>query len=118
MRSFLKEEYAGKCQICTDSFLKIDGTPYFECVYLVEHIAARWIDRSGNVVCLCASCSAKFQYGSVETDGDVLMSVFALDHRRPTDDLQLTLCGNRVSITYSQRHLIDLQGIARELAGR
>ncbi|MBA3275152.1 MAG: hypothetical protein H0T72_05100 [Chloroflexia bacterium] len=118
VRSFLKEEYAGKCQICSDSFPKRDGETYFECVYLERHIAARWIDRPGNVMCLCASCSAKFEHGSVEIDRDIFMLVLALDDQRHTDDLKILLCGDRVSITYSQRHLIDLQAIARELAGR
>jgi hypothetical protein len=54
----------------------------------------------------------------VEIDRDIFMLVLALDDQRHTDDLKILLCGDRVSITYSQRHLIDLQAIARELAGR
>jgi hypothetical protein len=56
VRQFLLEQYAGRCQICTATFPKRDGNPYFEILYLVSHTSAAWIDRPGDVLCLCPTC--------------------------------------------------------------
>jgi hypothetical protein len=53
---------------------KRDGSPYFEGVYLVSHTNAAWIDRLGNVLCLCPTCTAKFLYGEVHAP-DVLEQI-------------------------------------------
>src|SRR5262249_36775090 len=67
-RILLEEQYQGHCQICGEWFPKRDGAPYFEGVYIVSYTRARWIDRPGNVLCLCATCCAKFQHGAVEAE--------------------------------------------------
>jgi predicted restriction endonuclease len=65
VREFLKQQYQGRCQICQETFSQRDGQPYFEGVYLVSRTRARWVDRYGNVLCLCANCSAKFLHGEL-----------------------------------------------------
>jgi len=66
IRQQLLEEYQGHCQICQDGFRKRTGEPFFISKYLVSRTKARTIDRLGNVLCLCATCAAKFQHGAVE----------------------------------------------------
>ena len=116
-RQFLLEQYRGRCQICHDVFLKRDGQPYFEGLYLVRRTKARWVDRPGNVLCLCATCSAKFQYGPVEAD-DVIGRIEAYRTRREGGDdelrLQVRLCGASEDIVFTERHAIDLQAILGE----
>ena len=111
VRHFLLEQYDGHCQVCSATFAKRDGTPYFEGIYLVSRVHARWVDRPGNVLCLCASCSAKFLHGPVEAD-DILDQVRSWRTRLEGGDnsfLRLRLCGNDVVLTFAEKHLLDLQ---------
>jgi hypothetical protein len=112
-RTFLREEYQGRCQICDDTFLKRDGEPYFEGVYLVSRKTAKWSERPGNILCLCANCAAKFLHGSVEADEDVLEQIMTLKTLAEGGVLEpsigIILCGEEARIRYSERHLIDLQ---------
>ncbi len=113
VRRFFLEQYGGRCQVCSETFAKRDGTPYFEGVYLISRGRGRWLDRPGDVLCLCASCSAKFQHGPVEAD-DILDQVRSWRTRREGGDsscLRLRLCGNHVVICFTEKHLLDLQEI-------
>jgi len=114
VRGFLQEQYHGHCQICDGMFLKRDGTPYFEGLYIVSRIKASWLDRYGNVMSLCPTCCAKLLYGSVEaTDlkDQVLAATPSRDGRRAV--LSLKLCGEPATVSFSARHLIDLQEMLR-----
>ena len=63
VRITLIEWYRGQCQICNKTFTQSNGEPYFEGLYLVSHTTVGWIDRVGNVLCLCPWHSAMFQFG-------------------------------------------------------
>jgi len=113
VRQFLLEQYSGRCQICRDGFRRRDGTPYFEGVYLVSHTKGRWISRPGNVLCLCATCCAKFQHGSVAAP-DVTEQIRSWRTAREGGShpvLAIELCGESVEIRFSEKHLLDLQEI-------
>jgi hypothetical protein len=115
VRAFLFEQYAGFCQICDDTFPQKDGTPYFEGLHLVSRTKGRWIDRPGNVICVCPTCRAKFQYGSVVAP-DLLNQVAAWRTRREGGlgtSLAIELCGLRVQIHFTEKHLLDLQEILK-----
>ena len=115
VRAFLFEQYAGQCQICDGTFPQKDGTPYFEGLYLVSRTKGRWIDRPGNVICVCPTCRAKFQYGSVVAP-DILDQVTAWRTRREGGfgaSLSLELCGVPVQIHFTEKHLLDLQEILK-----
>jgi hypothetical protein len=118
-RIFLLEQYAGQCQICGDTFQKRDGKPYFEGLYLVSRTHAQWIDRPGNVLCLCATCCAKFQYGSIEAD-DILEQVqtFRTHNEGGSGDpaLCMRLCGKDVKVNFTEQHLLDLQELLKAAA--
>ena len=111
-RIFLTHEYGGRCQICDDGFLKRNGEPYIEAIYLVSFTAASWVDRPGNILALCPTCAAKFQHGAVEAEG-ILDQVRGLRLRAEggvgDTTVRLLLCGEPVEIRYSERHLLDLQ---------
>lgn len=110
-RQFLLEQYAGHCQICDATFPKRDGDPYFDVVYLVSHTNAAWIDRPGNVLCLCPTCAAKFIHGQIEAT-DILDQVRSWRTRSEGGDhsaLHLTLASEPRIIRYTEKHLIDLQ---------
>jgi hypothetical protein len=114
VRQFLFEQYGGRCQICGYTFRKRDGTPYFEGLYLVSRRHARWIDRPGNVISLCATCCAKLQHGSVEADPDIVSQIEQWRTRQEGgsgSSLQLRLCGEDVELHFKEKHLLDLQEI-------
>ncbi len=118
VRTFLLEQYDGACQICTQSFPKRTGEPYFEGLYLVPSARARWVNRAGNVLCLCATCCAKFQHGAVEAE-DVLEQVLGFQAYREggeedTTLVHLKLCGEDVELRFSERHMIDLQEMVKD----
>ncbi len=112
IRPFLLEQYGGRCQICGFTFYKRNGEPYFEGLYLVSRLHKKWIDRTGNVLCLCANCCAKMQHGIVKVE-DLVGQVknVKLQSQVGTNDptLIIELCGETLEIRYTDRHIIDLQ---------
>ena len=114
-RTFLQEEYGGRCQICGFTFAKTNGQPYFEGLYLAPGLRGQWLDRPGNVLCLCANCCAKMQFGAI--DNEIILGQFrGLDvHHRgsATAEIQFRLADRDVSLTFTERHLVDLQKMLR-----
>ncbi|MEH2458810.1 sacsin N-terminal ATP-binding-like domain-containing protein [Nostoc sp.] len=113
--TFLKETYNGKCQICSETFPKRNGEPYFERVYLVSYTKARWIDQPGNVLCLCPTCCAKFKHGSVDPGDDIEEQINSLP--LTGGKLHIELCGQDTYITFLERHIIALQGLLKGAIG-
>lgn len=112
IRSFLLEEYHGKCQICGSTFLKRNGSPYFEGLYLVSRVDAQWVDRPGNVLCLCATCCAKFQHGMVVTEDvvdQILQCKMMKEGGSGHPGIIIELCNEQVEIGFTERHMMDLQ---------
>ena len=111
-RHFVEEQYSGRCQICEATFHKRDGRPYFEALYLVARTKARWIDRPGNVLCLCATCCAKLQHGPVEAE-DLMEQILAWQPEADGGDgsanLCMSVCGEDVVVAFTEKHLLDLQ---------
>ena len=117
VRVAFREWYGGRCQICGKTFTQRSGEPYFEGVYLVSHTTADWLDREGNVLCLCAQHSAMFQFGLKEADGNIVQQVMQLEVKAEGGDghpaIRMTLCGDPIEIRYAEKHLIDLQEMVR-----
>lgn len=120
VRTFLLQQYQGKCQICTHTFPKRNGEPYFEGLYLVSSTHAKWVGRSGNVLCLCANCCAKFQYGAVEAN-NILEQVESFRARNENGDgkpvLRIKLNGESAEIKFTEQHMIGLQEMVKTRPG-
>ena len=119
VRTFFEAEYHGRCQICDFTFPERSGRWYFEGTYLVSHTRARWIDRPGNVLCLCANCCAQLVHGEVVAD-DLLKQIEGF---RPSKEggpispsLNIVLCGRRTEVRFSERLLLDLQELVHASA--
>ena len=112
VRADFVEWYGGRCQICEWTFTRRNGEPYFEGLYLVSRTTADWIDRVGNVLCLCAQHSAMFQFGSKEA-ADIIQQVIQLKAKAEGGDgypaIRMNLCGDPIEIKFAEKHLIDLQ---------
>ena len=106
-RTFLHSQYDGRCQICDFTFAKrSDGSPYFEGVYLVSYKRARWLDRPGNVLCLCANHVSEFLYGTVEAL-DIFDQITSYHHGE-LHDLEIELCENIVKVRFTRDHITEL----------
>ena len=118
VRVNLIEWYGGQCQICDKTFTQSNGEPYFEGLYLVSHTIAEWIDRVGNVLCLCPWHSAMFQFGPKEVDEDIIQQILRLKVQAEGGDgqlaIKLRLCEEDVEIKFEERHLIDLQEMIKK----
>ncbi len=116
-RVFLAEQYGGHCQICRSVFHRRDNQPYFEGLYLVSRINKAWVDRSGNMLCLCANCCAKFLYGSVVAD-DILDQIEMFRAKKEGGKgkpcLSIELCDNPIEILFTEQHMIELQTLLSE----
>lgn len=117
VRQFLNEQYNGNCQVCGDGFKKLNGEPYFEGLYLVPHSLARWFNRPGNVLCLCASCCAKIQHGPLEVETPIRDQILGIRLEReggaPSPALRLRLCGSDKTISFTEKHILDLQELIK-----
>lgn len=115
VRDFFIEEYEGRCQICHQTFPRRNGQPYFEAVYLISHTEAAWTDEPGNVLCLCAQCSAKFQHGSVKCPNLVenVKGLKTESEGRNQPTLTIDLIGKHTNIVFSDRHLLEVQALIR-----
>jgi hypothetical protein len=120
VRTFLGEQYGGGCQVCGESFTKRDGNPYFEGLYIVSHTRARWIDKPGNVLCLCPTCCAKFLHGAVEAE-DILGQINKIRVKREggttAPALAVTLCGERTRVRFTEKHILELQALLTAAVG-
>lgn len=117
VKHFLLEQYGGRCQICDDVFERRDGAPYFEGLYLVSRTRGRWLDRPGNVLSLCATCCAKFLYGSVQARGIIeqVTNWRTAKEGGGRTTLSLTLCGEPVELRFTEKHLLELQEIVKSV---
>lgn len=118
VRITLIEWYGGQCQICDKTFTQSNGEPYFEGLYLVPYTNAEWIDRVGNVICLCPWHSAMFQFGPKKVDEDIIQQILRLKVQAEGGDgqlvIKLRLCEEDVEIKFAERHLIDLQEMIKK----
>jgi hypothetical protein len=109
---FLESEYSGKCQICQFVFHKRNGMPFFNGVRLISSRGANWLDRPGNILCLCANCAAKFMYGKVvltELEEKVKSFKAVKEGGSQYLNIPISLCEEPQILTFSQRHAIDMQ---------
>jgi hypothetical protein len=116
VRSFLLNQYNGHCQICDKTFPKRNGVSYFEGLYLVSRILSQWVDRYGNVLCLCPTCCAKFQHGKVITEkviDQILQYKMKKDGGSGFPGIIVELCGETVEIKFTESHMMDLQEIIK-----
>ena len=117
VRIFLKEQYHGQCQICSHTFTQRNGEPYFEGLYLVSRTKAAWIDRVGNVLCLCANCCAKLTHGQVEEGRDIVEQILSFrgfnEGGTSGAIIEFNLCGEDVQLRFSERHILDLQELLK-----
>ena len=118
VRQKLLHWYKGKCQICERTFIQSNNEPYFEAQYIVSRIQAEWIDRPGNVLCLCPWHSAMFQFGSKIVDQDISSHILSFVPKASGGIMpaiiDITLCGSAEKIKFHEDHFIELKAMIQE----
>lgn len=74
IRVLLRELHDGKCQLCSFTFEKRNGEPYFE----VHHLEASIGHHPSNLLVICPNCHAQLEHaavGNLERSGIWLVSV-------------------------------------------
>lgn len=67
----LKEKHNYKCQICSFTFKKKDGSLYCEVCH-IDSLASSRIDSEENILILCPNCHKKLDLGNENTRNEVL----------------------------------------------
>ncbi len=108
---FMLEQYNGECQLCGFTFPKRNGKPYFEGLYLVRTAHARWMARPGAMLCLCANCSSRMQFGAVMADNLIgqIVGWRTAKEGGSESHLRIEMAGQPALIRYTEKHLLDLQ---------
>jgi len=60
LKALLGDIYGGRCQVCEFTFLKRDGSPYFE----IHHLFPTKGHHPKNLVTSCANCHRQFEYAT------------------------------------------------------
>jgi 5-methylcytosine-specific restriction endonuclease McrA len=63
IRALLRELHEGRCQICSFTFEKRDGNPYFE----IHHLDPEVGHHPCNLLVLCSNCHAQLEHASVSS---------------------------------------------------
>ena len=61
LRVLLEAIHGGRCQLCSFTFQKRDGSPYFE----IHHVEADMGHHPANLLVVCANCHARLEQASV-----------------------------------------------------
>lgn len=61
IRVLLRELHRGRCQLCSFTFQKRNGEPFFE----IHHLDPRIGHHPSNLLVVCPNCHAKFEYAEI-----------------------------------------------------
>ena len=117
-KTFLENEYQGRCQLC-DVRLKLqNGKNYFQVFRIAETKDSQrwWVDRPFNILCLCPNCHALAKYGgdldltSIEREAQALIdgTTFAVEVANSHGDYHIVsvkVNGSMLDLHISANHL-------------
>ncbi len=115
-RQFLYQQYNGVCQVSGKTFVKVDGTNYFEAIALTSTLGAEYLNNAGNLLCLSADMAARFRYGAFEWIDDIAEKIKAFS---PTSaggseqhrTIRIRITGEEHSIKFSEAHFLRLKSL-------
>lgn len=119
IRVLLRELHNGKCQLCSFTFEKRNGEPYFE----IHHLDSEVGHHPTNLLVVCPNCHAQLEHGKVTDSkwaGNWLISVTINDKRvavrQPLahDSIRRTLLGLGVVVAATQIGRLLVAGRTRE----
>lgn len=112
-RTFLYEQYGGRCQVSGSTFVKANGENFFEAVSLVSRLGAEHLNHAGNMLCLSAEIAAMTMHGAFAWLDDLEEKIIGfrvaaqggmIDDRR----IRIKLIGEERTITWSEQHFARL----------
>lgn len=123
-KQFLYNQYSGKCQVCSKTIVKKDGSYYFEAINLMntavlEEKYLTGLNLGWNTLCLCPNCAAEYQHGAVSLY-DFKDKVLGLRIDKSVDDyieFPIKMQGEDRILRYSPVHLFNLQIALNHFSG-
>ncbi len=117
-KTFLENEYQGRCQLC-DIRLKLQNGRNFFLVFRIAETKDSqrwWVDRPFNILCLCPNCHALAKYGggldltSIEKEAQALIdgTTFAVEVTDSHGDYHIVTVkvnGSMLDLNISANHL-------------
>jgi hypothetical protein len=115
-RTFLYQEYEGRCQVSGETFTKANGQNYFEAVTLVPTQGTAYLNNAGNMLCLSADMAARFMHASFEWVDDLGQKVDAFKTEREGGTVEnrrvrVRLGGEERVVTFTERHFLRLRAL-------
>ena len=112
-RTFLYNQYQGRCQVTDYTFLTAKSENYFVAVCLTSRTNAEHLNHPGNMLCLSADTAAKFMYGSFEWIDDLEFKIqqfkASKDGGRMEDrQLRILIAGEIATITWTEQHFMRM----------
>ena len=122
-KCFLKAEYNGKCQICSKTIIKKNGTCYFEAINILDTSLMNDNDLKGlsigwNSLCLCPNHAAEYMYGAISLY-DFVNWVLNIDVQEKYDDFytyEIKLQGKKKTIRFTPKHLLAIKVALQKLS--
>jgi hypothetical protein len=124
-RSFLYQQYYGKCQITGNTFPKASANSngaseyYFEACSLVSYINADYLNDAGNMLCVSADTMAKLRNASFEWLDDLEAIIESFKTRKPGEienvKVKIKLAEEEYEIVWNERHFIRLVSLYEKL---
>jgi hypothetical protein len=117
---FFEQEYAGRCQITGESFLKVNGRPFIQVWRLVkqEALGAQVLDHLGNLLCVSASTHARLMHAPFRFEDELYTKVEAYKPESqggtPEDrTIRLSLAGENKEIRWTDKHFLELSALLK-----
>jgi hypothetical protein len=116
-KEFLLTQYGGRCQVCGEQIILLNGSMYLETYHIREAKEdGWWVNRPYNILGLCPNCHAKAKYGGdtnlsgVYTGAKDLINgdIFPGENEKFQGDyynILITLNGERKQLVLSKEHL-------------
>ena len=115
IREALRNWYAGKCQICGETWAKRNGKPYFESIFLIKTSQGDWLEFEGNALCLCAKHAAQWQHATKIPKGDIINQIKSQKLQKEggsnPPQIKFKLCGKLAILTYTEKHFVALRAL-------
>lgn len=117
-KSFLLQQYDGRCQICNTTITRKDGTRHFQAINVIKTSSLSnelmpTMSMGWNSLCLCPNCAAKYLYGAKDISS-FEKQVSGQHVERGLEEyigIHIQLQGEDAIIHYTPKHFIALQTV-------
>lgn len=115
-KHFVGTEYSGRCQVCSKTIYKKDGTRHYVAINLLDtgHLEDKYLiglSTGWNTLCLCPNCAAEFKYGAISLCDfeEKVKSIEIVRGYRDFYEFAIQMQGENRTLRYTPKHLMALK---------